>query len=129
MEDTNREARKSVRELRQELELQAQELRVAREKEVTLREQVSKEQRQTDKQRIACETWQGRHNNLVEQKLGYGERVMELEREVKGKTREVSTLQRKVDSNWSAQEGEIRRMVQERDLKEQVFPLLLLVPN
>ena len=104
-------------------------MRVAREKEVTLREQVSKEQRQTDKQRIACETWQGRHNNLVEQKLGYGERVMELEREVKGKTREVSTLQRKVDSNWSAQEGEIRRMVQERDLKEQVFPLLLLVPN
>jgi hypothetical protein len=129
MEDTNREARQSVRKLRQELQLQAQELRVAREKEVTLREQVSKEQRQTEKQRIACETWQGRHKNLVEQQLGYGERVMELEREVKGKTREVSALQSKVDTNWSAQEEEIRRMVQERDLKEQVLSLLLLVPN
>jgi hypothetical protein len=129
MEDTNREARQTVRELRQELKLQAEELRVAIETEVTLREQVSKEQRQTEKQRRACETWRGRHKNLVEQQLGDGERVRELEREVKGKTREVSTLQRKVDTNMSDQGEEIRRMVQERDLKEQVSPLLLLVPN
>jgi hypothetical protein len=51
---------------------------------------------------------------------------MELERVVKGKTREVSTLQIKMDTNWRAQDAEIRRLVQEGDLKEQVFPRLLL---
>jgi hypothetical protein len=51
---------------------------------------------------------------------------MELERVVKGKTREVSTLHIKVDTNWRAQDAEIRRLVQEGDLKEQVFPRLLL---
>ena len=64
--------------------------------------------------------------NLVEQQLGLQERVMELERGVKGKTREVSTLQIKVDTNWRAQDTEIRRLVQEGILKEQVFPLLVL---
>ncbi len=73
-----------------------------------------------------CDTWRGRHENLVEQQLGLQERVMELERGVKGKTREVSTLQIKVNTNWRAQDAEIRRLVQEGDLKEQVFPLLLL---
>jgi hypothetical protein len=126
MEDTNREARLSVRELRQELHLQAEELRVAREKEVTLLQQVSKEQRQTDKQRDACDSWRGRHADLVEQQLGLQERVMELERGVKGKTREVSTLQIKVDTNWRAQDAEIRRLVQEGILTEQVLPLLVL---
>ena len=125
MEDTNREMRLSVRELWQELQSQVEELRVAREKEVTLLQQVSKEQRQTDKQRNACDTWRGRYENLVEQQLGHEERVMELERGVKGKTREVCTLQIKVDANWRAQDTEIRRLVEEGILKEQVFPLLV----
>ncbi len=123
MEEKDRDTRQLIRGLRQELKLQEDELKVARQEGVALTEQVLKEQKQTERHKRAGETWQARHKELFENQVGNGERVIELEGEVKCKTRELATLGKKLETTCSAQVEEIKK----RDLQAQVSPGFLCV--
>jgi hypothetical protein len=121
--EDNRHTRQLIREVRQDLRLKLEELRVERLEVVSLQDKVVKEQRQTEKHKTACETWQARHKYELEKKLGDGERVLALEGEVKRKTRELFTLGKNVETIRSAHVEEIKQ----RDLQAQVSPFLLCV--
>ena len=90
---------------------------------VSLQDKVVKEQRQTERHKTACETWQARHKYEVEHKLGAGERVLALEGEVKRKTRELITVGKNVETIRSAHVEEMKQ----RDLQAQVSPSLLCI--
>ena len=90
---------------------------------VSLQDKVVKEQRQTERHKTACETWQARHKYELEKNLGDGERVLTLEGGVKRKTRELFTLGKNVETIRSAHVEEIKQ----RDLQAQVSPFLLCV--
>jgi hypothetical protein len=121
--EDNRDTRQLIREVRQDLRLKEQELIVERLEVVSLQDKVVKEQRQTERHKTACETWQARHKYELEQKLSDGERVLALEGEVKRKTREVFTLGKKLETIRSAHVEEMKQ----RDLQAQVSPSLLCV--
>ncbi len=128
MEEKNRETRQLVRKLRLELHLKEKELRVARQEEGQLQEQVVKEQRQTERVRKVGETWQASHKDLVDAELGNGERVVELEREVKGKTWEMSVCRAK-HAGYEMQRagGKDKRPAPRADLHAQVSHAFLFV--
>jgi hypothetical protein len=121
--EDNRDARQLIREVRQDLRLKEEELRVERQEVVSLQDKVVKEQRQTERHKTACETWQARHKYELEQRLGDGERVLAFEGEVKRKTRELFTLGKNVETLRSAHVEEMKQ----RDLQAQVPPFLLCV--
>ena len=121
--EDNRDTRQLIREVRQDLRLKEQELIVERLEVVSLQDKVVKEQRQTERHKTACETWQARHKYELEQKLSDGERVLALEGEVKRKTRELFTLGTNLETIRSAHVEEMKQ----RDLQAQVSPSLLCV--
>jgi hypothetical protein len=115
-EEENRLTRHLIRELRSELKLKEEELKLTRQEEATLKDKLVKEQKQTKKQKTSGETWQARHRNLFDNEAGNGERVIALEGEVKRKTRELSTLRKELETTCSMQDEEITQ----RDLEAQV---------
>jgi hypothetical protein len=115
-EEENRLTRHLIRELRSELKLKEEELKLTRQEEATLKDKLVMEQKKTKKQKTSGETWQARHRNLFENEAGKGERVIALEGEVKRKTRELSTLRKELETTCSMQDEEITR----RNLEAQV---------
>ena len=59
--EDDRHTRQLIREVRQDLRLKVEELRVERLEVVSLQDKVVKEQRQRERHKTACETWQARH--------------------------------------------------------------------
>ena len=120
-EENNRDTRQRIRELRQELQLQGEELQLARQREVELQKKVIKERRLKERQKTAGETLQAR----FKEKTDSGERVIILEGEVKAKTRELSTLQKQYETTCETQEQEIQLLLQKRDLQAEVLSVCL----
>jgi hypothetical protein len=122
-EEECRDTRQLIRELRQDLKLKGEELNVAKEGSVTLQDEIGKEQRQTEKYKKACETWQARHTGLFHTQGDNGARIITLEGEVRNKTRECVALQRILDTTCSAHVEERSK----RDLQDQVSSPFLYV--
>ena len=122
-EEECRDTRQLIRELRQDLKLKGEELNVAKEGSVTLQDEIGKEQRQTEKYKKACETWQARHTGLFHTQGDNGARIITLEGEVRNKTRECVALQRKLETTCSAHLEERSK----RELQDQVSSPFLCV--
>ena len=96
-------------------------MQLARQREDQLEEKVIKEQRLKERHKTAGETWQAR----CKEKTDSGERVLVLEGEIKTKTRELATLEKRNETTCKMLEQEIQLLLQKRDQQAQVLSVCL----